>query len=141
MAPHVITMAPLLGIEPHSSPLAKQFYREPIHNLTTDDLGLMHQHTVNALDMSLFIIVDINHLGKFPFVSIRDFHQNYNVSTTLKFLLETNHFCLFCKVTRNSLCHLLRNSLLMCCTRLQHFYSKDQVSQTHQVEASPLCFS
>ena len=81
MAPHVNTMAPLLGIEPHSSPLAKQFYQsgEPIHGLTTD-LGLMHQHTVERFEHVPFHHCRYHHLGKFPFVSIRDFLQNYNVS-------------------------------------------------------------
>ena len=42
------------------------------------------------------------------------------MSPTLKFLLESNYFCLSCKVAQNSLNHLLQN-LLMCCTCLQCF--------------------
>ena len=35
VAPHAYTMAPLSAIEPHSSPLVKQFYQlgKPIHDL------------------------------------------------------------------------------------------------------------
>ena len=35
------------------------------------------------------------------------------ISPTLKFLCASLHFCLFCKVTRNSFRHRLLNSLLM----------------------------
>ena len=71
VAPHADTMAPLLGIELRSSPLAKQFYQlgEPIHNLICDP-SLMYRQ-LNTSDMSIFIIVDINDLGKIPLVSIR----------------------------------------------------------------------
>ena len=47
VAVHANTMAPLSGIELHSSPLVQQFYQlgEPIHGLITDP-SLMHRHIV-----------------------------------------------------------------------------------------------
>ena len=61
----------------------------------------------------------------FTLVSFHSFRLDTSfritMSPTLKFLLESNHFCLSCKVARNSLQHTLQNLLLMCCTCFQHF--------------------
>ena len=102
------TTAPLSGIEPHSSALAKQFCQlgEPIHSLITDP-SLMHQHTVEH-----FRNVHFHHCRHQP--NLASFHSfrvktSYRItmSPTLKFLLESKHLCLSCKVARNSLHHLL----------------------------------
>ena len=83
-------------IELHSSAPAKRFYQlsEPIHGLITD-LGLIHQHLFECFRHIYFHHSRHRSPWQVPFVSIRDFLQIY-------------HFCLFCKVARNSLRHLLQ---------------------------------
>ena len=44
---------------------------------------------------------------------------NITMSPTSKFLLLSFHFCLVCKLCRNSFLHLYQNSSVLCC---MHFY-------------------
>ena len=43
---------------------------------------------------------------------------NITMSPTSKFLLLSFHFCLVCKLCRNTFLHLCQNSSAICCTRL-----------------------
>ena len=78
----------------------------------------MYQHKVEHF-LHLLIWVNVDHFCQFPFIAISIHFQQCNISSIQKFLIETNHFCLSCKVARNSLCHLFQNSLHICCTLLQ----------------------
>ena len=89
----------------------------------------MHSWThKSSLGHNILINIDDLHLLRC------DSFWRITISPTMKFLCGSLNFCFYCKVTINSFCHRLQNSLLMCWILLHLLRNIDLAYQTHQVE-------